>query len=377
MGNREKRWMSAATEPAPLSAAATSNGLMASMGCLIPAVYLRRTKIMAIAALGFVAFLNAASHAIAADLPEIRVGYGATPPIMLGLAFENTGVMKHYGKTYTVRRQFFPASAQEITAFAANDLDVGFLAFSSLALAIENADAKLTVWGGGLQECVPNYYTQNWAVKKDSAIHNVQDLRGKRIAVPAFGTGTDGGLRLFLRSQHIDPEKDVTIVEVNWPNQNAMLEQGKIDAAVYLANFWTAAVKRGDVRSLFTFCPATGPVQTLVQVVRTAFLKDHRAVMQDFAEDFIRSVQWFWDPANRPKALKLLARFTKQPESNFVDWAFTHHDEAFAPWAMPDMKALQTNIDQFHEIGLIPKALTVSNYADLSLVQEARRRIAQ
>jgi sulfonate transport system substrate-binding protein len=303
------------------------------------------------------------------------VGYGATPAVMLGLVFEKSGVMKHYGKTYTVKRMFFPASSQEIQAFAANQLDVGFLAFASLALAVQNAGAKVTVWGGGLQECVPNTYTQTWAVQKNSQIRAVADLKGKRIAVPAFGTGTDGGLRVFLKSNNIDPEKDVEIVEVNWPNQDAMLQQGKVDAAVYLANFWDAALKRGDVRPLFTFCPATGFVQTLVQVVRTDFFKANRAAMADFVEDYVRGVQWFEDKKNRAEAIKLLAKFSKQPEKNFEGWAFSEKDEPQASWAMPNMQALQANIDQFQKLGLIPRPFKAIDYTDLSMVQDAKKRI--
>ena len=315
------------------------------------------------------------SSASFAQPVEIRVAYGATPAVMLGLVFEKPDVMKHYGKTYTVKRMFFPASSQEIQAFVANELDVGFLAFASLPLAVQNAGAKLTVWGGGLQECVPNTYTQTWAVQKNSPIRTVADLKGKRIAVPAFGTGTDGGLRVFLKDNNIDPEKDVTIVEVNWPNQDAMLQQGKVDAAVYLANFWDAAMKRGDVRPLFNFCAATGFVQTLVQVVRTDFLNAHRQAIADFVEDYVRGVRWFEDPKNRAEAIKVLAKFAKQPEGNFENWAFTAKDEPQAPWGMPNMQALQSNIDQFHKLGLVPAPFNVAQYSDLSLVEQAKQRI--
>jgi sulfonate transport system substrate-binding protein len=310
-----------------------------------------------------------------ADPVVIRVAYGATPATMGGLVFEKTGVMRHYGKSYTVERSFFPASTQQIQGFAAKAIDVGFLAYPSFAFAVVNAQADLTIWGGGLRECVPGYYSQTWAVLGSSPIKAVEDLKGKRIAVPAFGTGTDGGLRIFLKKSGLDPQRDVSIVEVNWPNQEAMLRQGKVDAAVFLPDFWRAAVAKGDIRKVFDFCPGTGYVQTLVEVVRSDFLKEHRAAMQDFVEDYIRGLQWFLDPAHHKEAVDITAKFTKRPASAFEGWAFTKEDEYRDPWAWPDMAAFQRNVDQLYEIGMLPKKLDVTKYADLSLPTEAKKRI--
>src|SRR5262245_2954334 len=76
----------------------------------------------------------------------IRVAYGATPATMAGLVFEKTDVMRHYGTSYTVKRSFFPASTQQIQAFAAKEIDVGFLAYPSFGFAVVNAKADLTIW---------------------------------------------------------------------------------------------------------------------------------------------------------------------------------------------------------------------------------------
>jgi len=312
-----------------------------------------------------------------AEPVTIRAGYGATPATMMGLVFEKTDVMKHYGKSYVVKRAFYPASTQQVQAFAAKELDVGFLAYPSFAFAVLNANAELTIWGGGLRECVPGYYSQTWAALETSPIKSVNDLKGKRIAVPAFGTGTDGGLRIYLKSKNIDPVKDVDIVEVNWPNQEAMLRQGKVDAAVFLPDFWRAAKAKGGIRELFNFCEGTGYVQTLVEVARTEFLKANRAAMQDFVEDFVRGLQWFLDPKNHKEAVQILAKFTKRPPEVFEGWVFTKEGEYHDPWAIPDMVAFQRNVDQFYDIGLLPKKIETAKYADLSLVNEAKKRIQQ
>jgi hypothetical protein len=42
---------------------------------------------------------------------------------------------------------------------------------------------------------------------------------------------------------------------------------------------------------------------------------------------------------------------------------------------LPDLKALQANIDLTHQLGFIKAKLDVSKYTDLSLVQEAAKRL--
>ncbi len=316
-----------------------------------------------------------ASRTAGAEPVVIRLAYGATPATMGGLVFEKTDVMRHYGKSYVVKRSFFPASSQQIQAFAAKEIDVGFLAYPSFASAIVNANAELTIWGGGLRECVPGYYSQTWAVLETSPVRSVDDLRGRRVAVPAFGTGTDGGLRIFLKKKGLSPGKDVEIVEVNWPNQEAMLRQGKVDAAVFLPDFWRSAVAKGGIRRLFDFCEGTGYVQTLVEVVRSEFLRAHRGAMQDFVEDYVRGLRWFLDPANHKQAVEITAKFSKRPPEAFEGWVFTREDHYHDEWAWPDMSAFQRNIDQFYELGMLPRKVDAAKYADLSLVTEAKKRI--
>ena len=42
---------------------------------------------------------------------------------------------------------------------------------------------------------------------------------------------------------------------------------------------------------------------------------------------------------------------------------------------MPDMKALQANVDQTRQLGFLRAPLDVQKYADLSIVQEAAARL--
>jgi ABC-type nitrate/sulfonate/bicarbonate transport system substrate-binding protein len=112
-----------------------------------------------------------------------------------------------------------------------------------------------------------------------------------------------------------------------------------------------------------------------VEVVRTEFLQAHRSAMQDFVEDYVRGLRWFLDPKNHKQAVEITARFTKRPPEAFEGWVFTKADHYHDEWAVPDMEAFQRNIDQFHELGMLPRKVEAAKYADLSLVTEAKKRI--
>lgn len=59
-----------------------------------------------------------------------------------------------------------------------------------------------------------------------------------------------------------------------------------------------------------------------------------------------------------------------------IDYIFTRKDSCRSPDAMPDIASIQAGIDSDVKLGVVPRGVTVSpEYVDLSLVEEAKRRI--
>jgi len=119
---------------------------------------------------------------------------------------------------------------------------------------------------------------------------------------------------------------------------------------------------------------AMGEAQTTLMAARERFIAQHRAVLVDFFEDWQRAMRWYYDPKNRAEAIRILSNFTKQPPAAYEDWLFTKEDYYRNPDVIPNVKALQSNLNVQKELGLLNMSIDVNKYADLSLVEDAAKR---
>jgi len=75
--------------------------------------------------------------------------------------------------------------------------------------------------------------------------------------------------------------------------------------------------------------------------------------------------------------MQLVAQATKRPPGFYSKWLFTKRDYYRDPNGLPDLAALQQNIDYQKKLGFIRQSLDVKKYADLSLVKAAARRLSK
>lgn len=318
--------------------------------------------------------------AIRADAGEpyhLRIGWVVVPADLVPLMFLKPGLAPHAGKTYVPELTHFAGTPTEMTALAAGELDCGALAYSTLALGVENAGMDdLRVIADTFQDGVPGYHTNDFDVRKDSTIHSVEDLKGKILATNQTGSAVDIALRAMLARHHLRDKRDLTIIEAPFPAQKAMLKEGKVDLISAVAPFGFDPELLAFSRPLFTQAQAVGQTQMIMQVARVGFLRQHRAEMVDFLEDYLHALHYLSDPAHHDEAVALITQATKQKPSLYASWVFTKRDYYRDPEGLPNLEALQANVDLAHRLGFVRSALDVEKYADLSLVKDAARRLA-
>lgn len=306
---------------------------------------------------------------------KIRMAWVAPVSNWGSVVLEKQDLAKHLGKSYTLEAVRFAGTPPMITAIANNELEVSNIAYSTFPLAVQNANIDdLRIIADEFQDGVEGYATNTFNVLADGPIKKVEDLKGQVIATNAVGSAVDIASRAMLRKHGLEDKRDYTTVEAPFPTMKAMLKEKKAALVPSVLPFSFDPEMRQISRPLFSSRDALGISQFIVWSARQSFIDKNRAAMVDFMEDMMRIEHWFLDPKNHDEVMKIAAKITKLPPERFF-WSFTKQDYHRSLDMLPNLDALQANINLTHELGFIKAPLDVRKYTDLSLAKEAAARL--
>jgi len=292
------------------------------------------------------------------------------------ILFAKEGITRHNGQSYVMEAIRFQGSTAMIGALASGDIDIALLGFSSFSFAIEKAgikDARLIA--SEMQDGVPGFYSQGFAVAKDGPIRTIEDLKGKVVAINGTGSAVDIAMRAMLLRHGLRPRQDVMVIEAPFPAMKTLLAENRAVLIPNVPPFSEDPELKAQSRILFTTRDAMGPSEISIWVVRQRFLKKNRAAMVDLLEDFLRALRFYIDPRNHAEAVRIAADFSRLPAAAFDSWLFTKDDFYRDPRGLPNLDALQANIDQERREGFLKTRIEVRKYVDLSLIEEAAKRL--
>jgi sulfonate transport system substrate-binding protein len=306
---------------------------------------------------------------------KIRVSWVAPVSNWASIMLEKKELAQHLGKSYTMEAVRYAGTPAMVTALASGELEVANLAYSTLAIAIKNAGLDdLRVIAHEFRDGVAGRYTHEYLVLADSPIKSPQDLKGKVVASNAAGSAVDVAMRAMLRVNGLEDKRDYTVLETPFPTMRAMLAEKKVDLIPGVLPFSLDPELRKIARPLFQQRDAIGETEMLVWAVRKPFLDKNRSAMVDFMEDTLRIVRWYLDPANQKAAAEIAAKVTKQPADRF-GWLFTDKDYYRDSNMLPNLEALQRNLDMTTDLGFVNGKVDIAQHSDLSIVKEAAARL--
>jgi sulfonate transport system substrate-binding protein len=334
-----------------------------------------RGKIISVAIALLTVAAGAGAHNAEAEPLKIRGAWVAPLANLSSVWLQKKDLAVHFGQSYIFEPTRFAGTPPMITAIANNELEIGNLAFSTLPIAIGNAGMDdIRVISDDFQDGVEGYVSNDYEVLADGPVKKVEDLKGKVLATNAAGSGVDIAMRAMLRKHGLEANRDYTIIEAPFPGMKSMLIEKKVDLIPGVLPFMLDPEVKKNARVLFDMKAAIGRSQFVMWSARKPFIDAHRAALVDFLEDSLRILHWYLDPKNHEAAAEIASQLTKQPPERF-GWIFSKNDYFRDPNLVPDLDALQRNVDMTRDLGFARGSLDVKAHSDLSLIKEAASRL--
>ncbi len=213
-----------------------------------------------------------------------------------------------------------------MTALLSGEVDV-VVGGANPGIAIQLQGYKdITLFGGLIN-------TFLFSICAQPGIEDVSQLKGKRLGVTRFGGSNDFAGRNYLRQRGLDPNKDVTLIQVGSQEDilRALLSKN-LDAAVlgYPAVF---IAKKNGLRELADLTRSELRYQLNAFVAKKSFLAEKQSLVTRFFKVLAESIHFL---KTRPKeGMEIMRRYARIDDPEILKAAYDLHVGLFP--RMPEL----------------------------------------
>jgi ABC-type nitrate/sulfonate/bicarbonate transport system substrate-binding protein len=322
-----------------------------------------RISLKWIGAAGVMATILASVNASCAQ-QTIRVGWTIPAEESKYWMMRRPAEFPDIGKTYTIEWTQFQGTAPMTQALAAGALDCATQAPLSLANGVVGGNLKAYIVAQHVFE-KPGGFSVYWAVKDDSPIKTIADLKDKTVGISVIGGGTQGPFNMLLKQNGVDPSKDIKLVEVSFAVSEDALRQGRVDAVNMNQPFAARAEAKGGIRKLFSLNQAMPNIVHILEACRADFVDKNPELAKAYVRDITSAMKKAL--ANREETLKVVSEVLKAPIAVLDSYLLKDNDFGRDPGAAPNFPAIQKMLDIYAETGMLPK-LDVAQFKHPTIV---------
>jgi NitT/TauT family transport system substrate-binding protein len=247
-------------------------------------------------------------------------------------------------------------------ALIAGTFDVSFSQGSESMLAkLRGADMRITA-------VVANRF--NHVYLTAPTITSIKQLKGKKVAVSRFGSGSHFQSNLALKEGGLDPDKDVTVLQIgNSGARMAAILSGTVDGTIIAGDFVPRAKKEGfNIVADLADSKIDYPFLSLNMM--GSYIDRNPKMVKALIKGMAESITVLQTDTNAAKAVVRSVLRTDDTET--LDYATLRSIQVLARRPFPTPAGIQTVLD---ELGKEPKAKSskFEDFVDLRALKELER----
>jgi NitT/TauT family transport system substrate-binding protein len=267
----------------------------------------------------------------AKTLIKVVVGYGSTDGgvAVLGFAKETKLFEKHGLDVVLVG---MGTGSVSLRALIAKDLQISSLSGSGLVqAALQGADTVL------IAALINGFIFKIFAAPE---ISSPAQLKGKKLGVSRYGATSDFAVRLALKKWGLNPERDVSILQIGTSQDTVRALQTKmLDAGVMSGTSSLIARKAGfreigDLADLGLHYPTSAIGTT------KSYLQKNEGTVKEFMLAYIEAIHDF--KHNKEAALAVLKKYTRNDDREVLEDSYNNVASKYLALPIPTLDGIRT-----------------------------------
>lgn len=317
---------------------------------------MKRTLLLAIALSTF-----CASAAFAAD--RLRVAYSSISAAYTGIwVAQDAGLFAKEGLDSQII--FIGSATQLAQVLVAGDVDIASLGGGPvMAASLSGADLK--VIGNNVNKLI-------FSIHAKPEIKNLEDLRGKRIAVSRFGSSADVAARAALRKFHMDPTKDVNLMQLGtMSNMFGALKSGAVEASVVSPPTQFMSEKMG-FKEIVNITEMDLAYPNPSMAVPGDLIRKKPDLIDRFVRAYVRGMHRA--KTDRESTIKTLAKYTTITDTVILNRAYDFYMGSILERAPNiNMKGMQNALDDVARTVPAAKSAKPEQFVDLRFLDRLEK----
>jgi len=276
--------------------------------------------------------------------------------------------------------------AQDRGIFRDNGLDVelvhapgnagpaALLSGQALAMSSGCAEAVSAVAGGAdFVFLLTTVNRMQYVLAGGPDVPDTASLGGRRLAVSRLGASPHLATKFILKHLGLDPERDVSYVQVgNTPERVAALVSGSVNATILSLDEGSLVGGQPGMRILVDMTTENVPYCAGGLVTRGDYSRDRPDVVRRLTKAFVEAIVRF--KANKADGMDSVARFLGESDPQRIESIWSTWVTLFPDKAYPEPRGLQFVIDEVTQTDDRARSLATEQLIDPSATRELDQR---
>jgi ABC-type nitrate/sulfonate/bicarbonate transport system substrate-binding protein len=197
------------------------------------------------------------------------------------------------------------------------------------------------------------------------------DLKGKKIGISRFGSGTDTAIRMVCKKFGLDPAKDVVILQGGTqPSRLQALAAGALDATLVSPPLDLTAKKQGypilvNIAELGIYYPQ------LVIETTDRFNRENPQAVKSFLKGFIEVLHYV--ATHKDETKKIITKYLKTADPEILEATYQSFMQVTDYSANPNIEGIRNAIDEVAQRVPAARSKKPEDFIDMRFLRELEK----